>query len=110
MKRFTVITAFILGLVTFAAGLYTILRDIHLGGVSHVTNAWLGGTLIFFGLALMLPLQVMATAKGVVSVIGPFLPVIKLGRRSTDGVMVVKEEDIKVSGDVINTKNDLVDR
>lgn len=85
MKLAAKIFSGFIGVVLFITGLYVILRDIHVGGVSHGTNALVGGLSIIFGLALMLPAITFAVAKQILELIGPYLPQIRIGgRRVTD--------------------------
>jgi hypothetical protein len=99
-KKWTIIVAGFLGLVLFAFGLYIIVRDVHLAGVAHSTNAWLGGIAIVLGLSLILPGQIAAALKMIKDNLGEYIPKVSVmvgGRRATDpkGVPTVTAE-IKV--------------
>jgi hypothetical protein len=85
MSKLGMWLAAVFGVVLFATGIYVIVKDVHMAGVSHTTNAWLGGGMIVLSLMLIVPAQAYLAGKKLLELIGPYLPKIVIGgRRSTD--------------------------
>lgn len=84
-KLLAAAVSFVMGAALFAASLYVIVKDVHIAGMAHSTNAWFAGFGIVLALLLILPAQTMAAAKFILDTVGPYLPEIRIGgRRKTD--------------------------